>query len=273
MRTCIWDGTARDRIHVSYVGGPLRYECGRHDHRGFWELTVVLRGRLEHQLGTTWESQPAGTATLMRDGEAHALRGTAVEYLNLSFDPGFVRRADPAIRSALALPGPFTARISGERLTALAVDAETLAAAVGDHAAPRQAILLLRILTTVADAVLASREAPAGHGPQWLLTLRERLADSLQPIPDLATLRRWAGVAPEHLARSVRLHLGCTPSQWLHQHRLARAARQLAATGDAVQHIAERHGYPDAARFHRCFRAVYGLGPKAYRAREQRYVR
>ncbi len=269
MRNCIWDGTAHDRIHVSYVGGPLAYDCDLHDHRGFWELTVVLRGRLEHQLGETWQIQPAGSATLMRDGEIHALRGRAVEYLNISFDPGFVRHADPAIRAALAAPGPFTGRLSGERLAGLAADAEALAAA----APPRQAILLLRILTTIADAVLAGRDRPAEQGPGWLLELRERLADPSLPVPDLATLRRWANVAPEHLARTVRQRQGCTPSQWLHQLRLARAARQLAATGDPIQAIAERHGYSAAARFHRCFHAAYGIGPRAYRQREQRFVR
>lgn len=269
MHSYVWNGTASDRIHVSYVGGPLAYACPEHRHTGFAELTVVLRGRLEHHLDGHWQTQEIGAATLLRTGEAHALRGHAVEYLNLSFDLDFLRHTDPTIRTIFERSGSFTGRLGDGPLANVIRDAETLAGAPP----ARQALLLLRILTTVGEASLDQSDVTTPVGPAWLESLRARLADPAAAIPDLATLRRWAGVAPEHLARTMRTHHACTPVQWLHQHRLTRAARRLAATSEPISDIASAAGYADAPAFHRCFKRVYGLGPRDYRQREQRFVR
>lgn len=265
----VWDGDAYDRVHVSHIGGIRSYAYGDHDHRGFWELTLVRTGVLHQRLGGEWRAQEAGTATLLREDEVHALRGERVEYVNVSFDTGFVRRLDPAVRAALRAPGPLTVRLPEARRIQAEADCEALAAASG----PLQAALLVQLLCVVAAQAL-QREASPVDGPPWLARLRERVAeDPSRPVPGLRQLRAWAGVAPEHLARTVRRHLGCTPTQWLHQLRLERGARLLAATDLPVATVAARCGYADPGLFHRRFRAVRGLGPRDYRAREQRFVR
>ena len=269
MTTCIWDGHAGDRIHVSHFGGIRPYAFAAHDHRGFYELVYVRRGVLDHQLDDTWRSQRAGMATLVRPGEIHALRGERVEYLNISFDEAFIRRLDPALRTALTADGAFCTQLPAGRRATFEADGETLAATT---AAALQAALLTGMLCTVAGSVLSARPDAAVDGPPWLARLRERVADDGQPIPELATVRRWAGVSAEHLARTMQRHLGCTPVRWLHQLRVRRGARLLAATDLPVAAIATRCGYADPGLFHRRFQALHGCGPRAYRQREQRFI-
>jgi len=159
-------------------------------------------------------------------------------------------------------------RLPEARRSLVETDCEALAAAAG----PLQAALLVQLLCVVAACAMQRREMPH-EGPPWLARVRERVADPARPVPGLGQLRSWAGVSPEHLARTVRRHLGCTPVQWLHRLRLERGARLLAATDLPVATVAARCGYADPGLFHRRFAAVHGLGPRAYRSREQRFVR
>ena len=269
MTTYVWDGTAADRVHVSYVGGIRPYAFGEHGHAGFAEIVFVRHGILDHCVNGDWQRHGPGTVTLVRPGETHALRGERVEYLNISFDTQFIERLEPELRAALATPGSLVVRLPTARRALFEADAETLAAATSSAL---RAVMVLQLVSLIVSTRLQDLRSPVVGGPPWLARVRERLEEIDRPIPDLATLRQWAGVSAEHLARSVRQHLGCTPVRWLHQLRVRRGARLLAATDLAVGEIAIRCGYDDPGLFHRRFAAVHGCGPRAYRRREQRFV-
>lgn len=273
MRWCIWDGNRGDRIHLSYYGGIYPYTCALHGHRGFVELTLVRKGVLEHHLAGAWQQQRKGVATLIREGETHALRGTRVEYINISFDPAYLKQLEPTLAAAIAQPDIFAVTLPSSRLTLIEADCDTLHAAITSRQyALRDALLLntLSLLTAQQLQMTACRQA---DGPAWLVGLQQHLESENESPISLAQLRQLAGVAPEHLARTVRRCLGITPTQWLRQRRLAKASRLLAATDLSVGMIADRCGYRSSGLFHRHFCAVHGISPTAYRHREQRFVR
>jgi AraC family transcriptional regulator, dual regulator of chb operon len=273
MHWCIWDGNRSDRIHISYYGGIYPYAFALHGHRGFVELTLVRKGVLEHQLAGTWHQQRKGIATLIREGEAHALRGTKVEYINISFDPAYLGHLEPTVAAAIAQPDIFTVALPSSRLTAIEADCDTLYAAIAAHQHPLRDALLISMLGLLTSQTLLTASTHAGDCPTWLMALQKRLdAEDETPI-DLGQLRQLAGVAPEHLSRTVRRCLGYTPTQWLRQRRLNQASRLLAATDLPVGTIATRCGYRSPGLFHRHFSALHGLSPSAYRHREQRFVR
>ena len=267
METISWDGSSVDRIHSMRIGGPEPYFFRLHGHAGFWEMTVVLRGKLEQLLDGAWCEQRPGMMTLFRPGEAHAIRGQDMEFLSLAFDLGFVARLDPDLVATMSLPGWYVAQLDASALRQVAEDGEVIRLG---HGLKRSAALL-RILGQVAVAGLAARDQRS-RLPGWLEKLARQFAGTA-PIPDLETLQRDCGVSAAHLARTVRAHFGCTPGQWLHRLRLARAADEISRSVEPLRAIAKRHGYPDAQRFHRCFSAIYGLGPQAWRKREQGFVR
>ena len=268
MLTYAWDGTADDRVHVSAIGGIRGYQCPEHRHRGFWELTLVRHGRLQHRFAGAWHDLPPGALVVLREQDAHALAGEGVEYLNVSFDTHFIRTLEPALRAQFAGDEPLHVQLSPARAAALEAETDAIAAAEG----PLQVMLMVRLLAGVAADLYARKVAPSSK-PAWLERLQVRLSRQDLPVPSLSEIRRAAGVSAEHLARTVQRQVGCTPLAWLHQCRLARGARLLAATDLPVALIAERCGYADAGHFHRRFRALHGLGPRDYRQREQRFVR
>ena len=269
MKTCHWDGHAHDRIHVSHFGGIKPYAFEAHQHRDFYELVYVRRGTLEHVLTDVIHVQGRGSVTLIRPGETHALSGSQIEYLNISFDTGFVTNMDPDLRHAITSISTCSTRLPVGRRASFEADGETLAAT---SSAALQSALLVSMLCTVTASVLQAQVSVTIAGPPWLARLCERVDDDDQPVPDLATVRRWAGVSAEHLARTVQHHLRCSPVRWLQQLRIRRGARLMAATDLPVAVVAQRCGYFNAGLFHRNFHAIHGCGPRAYRQREQRFI-
>jgi len=168
MLICRWDGTAADRIHVTHVGSRERYSFQEHSHGDYMELVYVRHGILEHEIEGAWQRQSAGTATLLRSGERHALRGERVEYINVSFDSRFLKRLDPDLKAALATPGPMVVHLPAARRTLFEADAESLVAATNPAL---RAVLLMQALCAVAATRLAHVHQQPQCGPPWLARL------------------------------------------------------------------------------------------------------
>jgi transcriptional regulator GlxA family with amidase domain len=111
--------------------------------------------------------------------------------------------------------------------------------------------------------------ADAGR-PEWLtracLAMR-REANLRGGVPRLLEL---ASVSPAHLSRSMRLHNGVTPTQFVASLRLEHAATLLAAGSATVTEIAYRCGFSSQSYFTRCFRDAHGLSPRTFRQQARR---
>jgi len=253
MKTLHWDDP-HAIAHVSWLGGWRGYSFPDHGHGNYWELVLVRRGVLEHRLAGAWREHGVGWLTLLRSGESHALRGDEVEFVNLSMPEAIGQE----LMSPLRVPVPsLSVHLDEDQRLRLESDIESLAAAAGQA---HERIILSQILE------LASAQ------PRWLTALLDRLAEADPTRTSLAQLRTWSGVSAEHLARSVRTHLDCTPNQLLRRRRLAAAARLLSASERTVETIAGQCGWSDLPLFHRQFRGFYGMTPGAFRARERRFI-
>ncbi|HET9647181.1 MAG TPA: AraC family transcriptional regulator [Microlunatus sp.] len=93
--------------------------------------------------------------------------------------------------------------------------------------------------------------------------LRERLAAPVS-VPALAEL---AGFSPSHFAARFRTVTGFSVTEYVKRLRMARARQLLITSERSVAEIAAEVGYPDPFYFSRQFRAVNGVGPRAFRDR------
>ena len=73
----------------------------------------------------------------------------------------------------------------------------------------------------------------------------------------------------EHLSRQFRIATGVSPSDYLIQHRLRLAAREIRANGDKLELVARRTGFSSANYLCRAFRQRFGITPAQFRARPQ----
>ncbi len=80
-----------------------------------------------------------------------------------------------------------------------------------------------------------------------------------------AGLARAAGRGPEHVARTVRARLGCTPTAYVNRIRMEHAARELRLGTRPIAEIALECGIEDLSHFYALFRAAHGRTPRRYR--------
>jgi AraC-like DNA-binding protein len=68
----------------------------------------------------------------------------------------------------------------------------------------------------------------------------------------------------------MKTTLGLTPSRWILDAHLKRAAQLLESTGFSVSDIALKSGFDNLSHFHRCFRCAFKLTP--LRFRKKRFI-
>jgi AraC-like DNA-binding protein len=94
----------------------------------------------------------------------------------------------------------------------------------------------------------------------------EHHADEPAALDDLAAL---AGMSKYHFLRVFQAVAGMTPYQFLLHCRMREAATRLKSSAAPVSHIAYAAGFGDLSTFNRRFRDIFGLSPKAFRARHK----
>jgi transcriptional regulator GlxA family with amidase domain len=111
----------------------------------------------------------------------------------------------------------------------------------------------------------AAAPAPDSLEPTrgWAL---ERLAEPL----GVEAMARHANVSPRTFARRFRAETGTTPLQWLLARRVLAARRLLEESDLAVEEVAIRSGFGDAASLRAHFRRATATTPTAYRRTFQR---
>jgi len=95
---------------------------------------------------------------------------------------------------------------------------------------------------------------------QWLV---ENLHEEL----DVESLARRSAMSPRTFARRFRAETGATPYAWITAQRVLRAEQLLEKTDLAVESIAHRVGFGNAAALRHHFTRIRGLSPQAYRQR------
>lgn len=87
-------------------------------------------------------------------------------------------------------------------------------------------------------------------------------ADAEVTLDQLTTI---AGVSKFHLIRLFREQTGTTPSQYITDLRISRAARMITRTTDDLTHIAFDVGFGSVSSFERVFKKKYGVTPRDFR--------
>lgn len=101
-------------------------------------------------------------------------------------------------------------------------------------------------------------------GPAWLAEAQRRIHSDDRPNR-VQQLARSLDTHPVYLARAFRRYLGTSPREYVRRQRITSAAHRLMSTDQTPCQIAVETGFADQAHFCRCFRALVGVTPGAYR--------
>lgn len=134
---------------------------------------------------------------------------------------------------------------------ATAVSEQFIHGQIRDHADPQRMPLRARI----------------GVAHPKLLAAVAAMEASVDAPRSAAALARHAKVSPRQLERLFRKYLGCTPTQYYLEVRLARARQLLAQTSQSILDVALACGFVSASHFSKTFRVHFGVSPRETRRR------
>jgi len=147
--------------------------------------------------------------------------------------------------------------LTGRSTEALAIQA--LRADVDDYVKKPVGLAELR-------AAVDRLVAPPPSSPPLAAQLRQALDGYPPNMFRAGEVAHEYGVSEQHLRRRFRSAYGQTPSQYLTEVRLQRAASLLRSTDRGIAEIAFDQGFPNVVWFTKRFRRLFGLPPGAYRA-------
>jgi AraC-like DNA-binding protein len=264
--------TDRLRLRLlSLSGTTIDHRWGSSDFAApYWRIYLNLDDGAEARQGGRAIPFQAGhlyviPAWLSWAGRCHG----RVRHLNASIDlPTLPReRVVAGCDRVLHLGGPGAQLVDGW----LALGAELAARELADAAQVARGYALAYAALAAAFTALGARaDALLGEPAEDpLIAVTAFIEHHLStPLP-LAGLARVARCSPAELVRRFRTHRGTSPARWVRQRRVAAAADLLRCTALGLDEIAERCGFSDRSRLNRCFTALVGSGPAAWRRRER----
>jgi len=133
------------------------------------------------------------------------------------------------------------------------------------------------LASSIAEEMVCERMRDPQH--QQPIPMQQRLATShpklleavslmeanLEEPIDPDDLARYVGLSRRQLERLSREYLGCPPTRYYLELRLARARRLLVQTAMPIQDVAVACGFISAPHFSKCYRDFFGVSPSTDR--------
>lgn len=231
----------------------------------FWQLLYAFRGRGHVHLDAQSFEFGAGNAILLSPQTLHALQDQTGAPLSL-----YVVNFAPALATALELPANFP--LSHPALTAHLPDTlrrllweQTTRgpgyAAMMNGQALQLLAFLARLQTTPESPISTPQTRVEGYVSELQRSFHR--AESVDQVAARLKMSR------RHFTSLFRAATGTSWLAYVRQLRVQHAKRLLRESNRTVLAVAFECGWEDASVFYRAFKSATGLGPDAWRKREQ----
>lgn len=233
----------------------------------FNELFWIEEGNGWHHVNGAVRPLERGQLVLVRADDIHGLScadGRRMRLVNLSFPTALWRARAAKLPAAQRWwdhrePARRDWRLNAPRVERLRALAQDLGAGA------RDGVTTEAFVTGVIAMLVNLERQTKDPVPAWLRTTFARLQEPGAAAGGTRALAKLAGYSPAHLAREVRRHLGCTPTDLVNEARLVHAARALTTTDQTLIAIAAESGFGNLGHFHRLFSTRFGTTPHRYR--------
>jgi AraC family cel operon transcriptional repressor len=262
-------GEAFHMARRTLEAGPLRI---LHDH-DYFEVFWIVGGQATHLINGRNDTLMTGDGVLIRPSDRHGFSPLGPEpcgLVNIMFRTETAAHLAQRYAAELAgcyfwtpAPDPQRFRLDLDQQSALERLATHLEA--GAPSLARIEGFLLTLLTEV----LPPSSLPHKTAPAWL-----NAALDAARRPEVFRLGAQglilaAARSHEHVCRSLKTHLGTSPSVLINRIRMDHAARLLTRTDLSITDIAMECGLENMSYFHAIFRQQFQITPRRYRAIHQ----
>ncbi|HYE04037.1 MAG TPA: AraC family transcriptional regulator [Planctomycetota bacterium] len=249
---------------------------GAHAHPAY-EVTYVVRGRIENRIGERAFRADAGQVFVMPPATRHGFVDGVIHpnehcLVHVAFPPSGTALPGLSLADTAALAAEFATMAPGVFPGSPDI-ARLIGRLMDEHRHPDAPYAVLRARAALHDllavlardrrrvaagaAVALATSAPIRRALAWL---DAHLADAIA----FDALARRSGLSPTHFRRVFRREVGQTPAEWLARRRVERAKERLAA-GDAVTDVAFALGFSSSQYFATVFKRYAGMSPNAWR--------
>jgi len=270
-----WRDTVKpgEVFHTARVMQPYRKAVPYHRH-DFAEVFWVDAGRGMHRVNGQVYTLASGMLVFMRPEDAHSIEGRAQEELrftNIAFENGtrnflgerYFKRKRGTWWSKKALPEMRL--LSAPQLTLVNRWADELAQSPQERFAIER--FLMNLLAELDDERMGI--TPEGT-PDWLAEACRAIRKPEHLSGGVHAFLALAGRGREHTARSMRRHLGASPTDYVNRVRMEHAAHLLEMSSRSILEIAGDCGLGNLGHFYQLFHKVHRTTPRAYRERYRR---
>ena len=114
-------------------------------------------------------------------------------------------------------------------------------------------------------ALRGSKSSERGQPPSWLKTAKELIHDRFSETLNLNSIAETVGVHPVRLARTFRIHYGCSLGEYVRNLKIEHAGQILSSSEKPISEIAYEYGFSSQSHFSTVFKSITGLTPAKYR--------
>lgn len=272
-----WRDPGRREYLINSFNLDSPYNFPLHSHQNHWEIVYCEEGSFHHQVNGISLKQSEGEMIFIRETDTHLLKGKDFKYSNIAFSGAWIDSLVELTGSALMdslideKNGPTLIPVPRKFRTGLEGRIRSL---LGTERSGRSELRFSHFLHYVFDSFLLVEDTEYIREdiPDWLQDLLRYINRNDEPLPDLETLVARSYRCAEHVSRSFKKYLGVTPTAYIRDVRLNRAAELLRSTNFPVKEICFLCSYENPNYFHRQFRGKFGMTPVEYRRSKGRRI-
>lgn len=265
--------------HFSYHK-KFKYWTIEHSH-DFYEMFLITDGSLYHIVNGQRQTLSVGTLVFIRPHDIHSYekhQSGDAELLNINFRIGAIHKAfkflgegfHPERLTHAKLPMSQSLSTTAthhliEQYSQITNIPSHLHAEIRTHVRA----LLVELLITYFSP---QQSPPTPNAPPWLNKIQLEMLNKENFAEGLLALYKLSPVTPEHLSRTLRKHLGVTPTEWINEMRLNYAANLLRYSNEEILTVSLESGFNNLSHFYELFSLRYQVSPAKYRKANRRIV-
>ena len=262
------------------AGGSLRYNTistattRAHTHE-FAEFFLVINGRIRHIINGEIQDLETGSLVFVRPSDVHRfekLGEHSCELINVAFKLEFLlelseylgndyfmrRYTGPVISPIFQLSIDETEQLANELIRM-----NTLQRTAEDLARLKVKILLARVFSKY--FLEKNNCQNSDDKPEWFEKLCQNIKNDGNLKRGLDYMKQKAPCTQEHLCKCFRKYMDKTPTEYITEVRIKRAAQKLVETDKKILAIALNLGFQSQSYFYKMFKKYYSVSPGKYR--------
>lgn len=279
VRLLRWRDVSEGRnFHAALVRFIGRGGSDLHTH-DFAEFMYVVAGTGSHPVNGTQQTICEGDLLLIRPRDCHgifAAPGETFTFINIAFPAAawveFLQTAgldatadtweNAPMPPLVTVPAAAREQVAGCFYRALRAFAEK----------PTRLELVGFWVDAARQLIGTHEDSPQDSGPEWLAHACRAMREEHNLREGFPRLLQLSGVSAGHLSRAMVRHRRQTPTDFLNELRLERAALLLSTTPQEIIAICDDCGFGSLSYFYRIFRQRFGETPAQYRSRLRRSI-